>query len=115
VSWLTALANDEGYHRVFTGQIENFALRGDVLIVISASGNSKNLIDVVDFARSRGVVTIGLLGFDGGKLRDRVDECLWLETEIGAYGPVESGHSVLCDILTTCLMLDQPEAGDELQ
>ncbi len=106
VSWLTALANDEGYERVFAGQLENFAEEGDVLIVISASGNSPNLVSAVDFARSRNLVTVGLLGFDGGVLRDRVDKCLWLESEIGAYGPVESGHSVLCDIITTCLIKD---------
>lgn len=106
VSWLTALANDEGYERVFTGQLENFARPGDVLIVISASGNSPNLVDAVEYAREHGLGTIGLLGFDGGVLKDRVDEYLWLESEIGLYGPVESGHSVLCDILTTYLMHD---------
>ena len=45
ISWLTALANDEGYDRVFSGQLENFARSGDVLVVISASGNSPNLVD----------------------------------------------------------------------
>jgi D-sedoheptulose 7-phosphate isomerase len=106
VSWLTALANDEGYERVFTGQLENFAEPGDLLIVISASGNSPNLVNVVDYANAHGVQTVALLGFDGGVLKDRVHERLWLSTPIGLYGPVESGHSVLCDILTTCLMQD---------
>jgi len=109
ISWFTALANDEGYERVFTGQLENFARSGDILIVISASGSSPNLVHAVDFARRQGVVSIGLLGFDGGRLKGMVDECLWLESEKGAYGPVESGHSVLCDILTTCLIQDRPE------
>jgi D-sedoheptulose 7-phosphate isomerase len=109
-SWLTALANDEGYDRVFSGQLENFAEAGDVLIVISASGNSANLVKAVELARERGLVTVGLLGFDGGALRELVDEHLWVVTEKGAYGPVETAHSVLCDILTTCLMADRPEA-----
>ena len=109
VSWLTALANDEGYERVFTGQLENFARPGDVLIVISASGNSRNLVEAVDYARAHGLVTIGFLGFDGGVLKDRVDECVWIQSEVGAYGPVESGHSVICDILTTCLVHDRAE------
>lgn len=108
VPWLTALANDEGYERVFTGQLEFLARAGDVLILISASGNSPNLIQAVDFAREREIVTIGLLGFDGGALKDRVDECLWLQSEEGIYGPIESGHAVICDILTTCLMRDVP-------
>ena len=112
VSWLTALANDEGYERVFTGQLENFARPGDVLILISASGNSPNLLHVAEFARQHGVETIGILGFDGGALKDRVDEVLWLESEIGSYGPVESGHTVMCDILTPCLIRDSvPDSG----
>ena len=106
VPWLTALANDEGYERVFSGQLENFAGPGDLFFVISASGNSQNLIEAVELARERGVVTIGLLGFDGGVLKGLVDEYLWLPTEQGEYGLVESGHSVVCDILTTCLMQD---------
>jgi D-sedoheptulose 7-phosphate isomerase len=106
-AWLTALANDEGYERVFTGQLENFARPGDVLIVISASGSSPNLVGAVDFARAHGIVTIGLLGFDGGLLMDRVDELLWVETEKGAYGPVETAHTLLCDVLSTCLVEDR--------
>jgi len=103
---LTALANDEGYERVFAGQLENFAGPGDALIVMSASGNSPNLVQAVELANERGLTTIALLGFDGGVLKDQVREYLWLPTEQGAYGLVESGHSVLCDIVTTCLMED---------
>ena len=103
VSWLTALANDEGYDRVFSGQLENFATAGDILIVISARGNSPNLVRAVELAQSRGVTTVALLGFDGGILKDKVDEYLLLPTHKGAYGLVESGHAMLCHILTTCL------------
>jgi D-sedoheptulose 7-phosphate isomerase len=108
VSWLTALANDEGYERVFAGQLENFAQCGDVLVVISASGNSPNLVHAVELAQMRGVVTIGFLGFDGGVLKNKVDECLWFPTEKGAYGVVEAGHAMLCHLLTICLMQDRP-------
>jgi D-sedoheptulose 7-phosphate isomerase len=104
VSWLTALANDEGYERVFSGQLENFARQGDVLIVISASGNSPNLLRAVETARACKISTIGFLGFDGGILKNMVDECLWIPTEKGAYGLVESGHSLLCHMLTDCLV-----------
>jgi D-sedoheptulose 7-phosphate isomerase len=107
VSWLTALANDEGYDRVFAGQLENFARPGDILVVISASGNSPNLIEAVELAHHRGLFTIGFLGFDGGVLKSKVDDYLWFRTEKGAYGLVESGHSLLCHILTTCLMQSQ--------
>ena len=110
-SWLTALGNDEGYERVFAGQLENFARPDDVLIVISASGNSPNLLRAVELARERDVVTIGLLGFDGGALKSMVTESLWLETEIGAYGLVETGHVLMADIITTCFIRDRPEAS----
>jgi D-sedoheptulose 7-phosphate isomerase len=106
VPWLTALANDEGYDRVFAGQLETFAEPGDVLAVISASGNSPNLLRAVDEAQSRDVTTIAFVGFDGGRLRDRVDECLWVPSPNGAYGVVESAHMVACDIVTTCLIGD---------
>jgi D-sedoheptulose 7-phosphate isomerase len=112
VSWLTALANDEGYERVFSGQLENFAVPGDLLVVISASGNSPNLVQAVELARSRGVVTVGFLGFDGGVLKGQVDDCLWLPTEKGAYGLVESAHSLLCHILTDCLVRESLSVAD---
>lgn len=112
VSWFSALGNDEGYARVFSGQLENFAEPGDVLIVISASGNSPNVIDAVKCAREYGVTTIGLLGFDGGALMDLVDELLWVATEPGLYGLVESAHTVIADVLATCLIQDRDEARD---
>jgi D-sedoheptulose 7-phosphate isomerase len=117
VSWLTALANDEGYNRIFVGQLENFAQPGDILVVISASGNSPNLIEAVRLARSRELTTIALLGFDGGALKSMVDEYVWLPTPKGAYGLVESAHSFLCHVLTTCLaeiplIYQSPEAQE---
>jgi D-sedoheptulose 7-phosphate isomerase len=108
VSWLTALANDEGYERAFSGQLENFVEPGDVLAVISASGNSPNVLNAVEAARAASAVTVGFVGFDGGKLRGLVDECLWVPTPQGAYGVVESAHTVACDIVTTCLIGDSP-------
>jgi D-sedoheptulose 7-phosphate isomerase len=107
-SWLTALANDDGYDEVFSGQLDNFTREDDLLVVISASGSSPNLVRAVDVARKRGAVTIGLLGFDGGVLKDRVSECILLSTEKGAYELVEDGHSVICHILTSCLARDLP-------
>ncbi len=103
IPWLTALANDEGYERVFAGQLENFARPGDVLIVISSSGNSLNLVRAVELAKSRSMLCIGFLGFDGGVLRQQVDDYILLETEKGAYALVEPGHDMLCHLLTKCL------------
>jgi D-sedoheptulose 7-phosphate isomerase len=110
-SWMTALANDEGFERVFSGQLENFAGPGDVLALISASGSSPNLIDAVRLAQSRDMTTIALLGFDGGALKDMVDHVIWVETEIGSYGLVETAHSMLADIVTCCLIQDRADSA----
>ncbi|HEX2228389.1 MAG TPA: hypothetical protein VHM64_14725, partial [Candidatus Binatia bacterium] len=69
--------------------------------------NSPNLIQAVELAGKRGVATVGFLGFDGGALKNKVDECLWLRTEKGAYGLVESAHALLCHVLTDCVRLDR--------
>lgn len=113
VSWLTALGNDEGYERIFAGQMENFAKPGDVLIVISTSGNSANLVKAVELAKEAGVKSIGVLGFEGGKLMEMVDESIWLPSPVGAYGPVESAHTVVVDLINACLMADRPAGTAE--
>jgi D-sedoheptulose 7-phosphate isomerase len=107
-SWLSALSNDEGYERAFSGQLENFAAPGDVLVCISASGNSPNLVRAVDLAREREVTTVGLLGFDGGVLKRLVDLAVCVTTEKGAYELVEDVHSVICHAITRCLVADRP-------
>src|SRR5581483_4286984 len=76
VSWMTALANDEGYDRVFAAQLENLARPADLLVVLSVSGGSPNLVEAVRTARALGAFTIGVLGSNGGCLRDLVDDCL---------------------------------------
>lgn len=103
LSWLTALANDNGYEDVFTGQLDNYLRPGDVVIVISASGNSENLVRAVELARSRGATTIGILGFDGGVLRQMVDTPLFVPSTPGYYGPVEDVHMILQHVISSCL------------
>jgi D-sedoheptulose 7-phosphate isomerase len=111
VSWFSALGNDEGYDRVFSGQLENFANQGDVLVCISASGNSPNLIQAVEVASRRKVKTVALLGFDGGALKGLVDEAVVIKSQKGAYELVEDAHSIVCHAITRCLILDRPEAA----
>ncbi len=72
-SILTAISNDYGYKRVFARQIEALANKGDLLIAISTSGNSKNIINAIKSAKSQGCRTIGLSGNDGGKMDDLCD------------------------------------------
>jgi D-sedoheptulose 7-phosphate isomerase len=109
-SWFSALGNDEGFDRVFSGQLENFANPGDVLVCISASGNSPNLIQAVEVACRRKVKTVALLGFDGGTLKGLVDEAIVVKSPKGAYELVEDAHSILCHAVTRCLISDRPEA-----
>jgi D-sedoheptulose 7-phosphate isomerase len=72
-SVLTAISNDFGYEFVFEKQIQALANPGDVFLVISTSGNSINLVNAVNKAKSLGIISIGLLGKDGGMLKDLVD------------------------------------------
>ncbi|MBC7250700.1 MAG: SIS domain-containing protein [Anaerolineae bacterium] len=73
---LTAYANDCGYDTVFAEPLASLAEPGDVAIAISSSGNSPNVLRAMDVARDRGLTTIGITGFQGGKLKDKVDVCV---------------------------------------
>ena len=108
VAAVTALANDEGYEHVFSGQLETLGRPDDLLVVISASGNSPNLVRAVEMARCRGIGTVGLLGFDGGLLKSMVDIAVWVQTKKGAYELAEDCHSAICHALARCLAGDAP-------
>jgi D-sedoheptulose 7-phosphate isomerase len=101
---ITALANDIGFENVFSHQLLRKATEGDLCVVISASGNSLNLTRAVDVAKQIGLKSIGLLGFDGGKLASQVDFPLIVETEIGKYGPVEDVHLAICHAISQELL-----------
>ena len=73
---VTAAANDYGYENIFARQVEGLGNKGDMLIVLSTSGNSSNLINAVQTARRQGLLTVGLLGGTGGKLGSMVDRAL---------------------------------------
>jgi len=72
-SQLTCIANDFGYDEVFARSVDAYGKDGDLLVAISTSGNSPNVLRAVEVAKSKGVTTVGLLGKGGGKLKDRVD------------------------------------------
>jgi D-sedoheptulose 7-phosphate isomerase len=98
---ITAWANDAGYERVFLEQVRTFTDPGDVLVAISGSGNSPNVVEAVKLARHLGAETIGILGFTGGKLKDLVDRAVIVASD--DYGPIEDLHMALDHIVTTCL------------
>lgn len=106
VPFLTALGNDYGYDKIFTGQLSNLFKKGDILVAISASGNSPNAVEAVKLANKLKGATIGLVGFDGGKLAKICDYVLHVKTRHGEYGPVEDMHLILDHMITTYLCLD---------
>jgi D-sedoheptulose 7-phosphate isomerase len=75
-SILTAIGNDYGYDQLFRRQIEANGVAGDVFLGISTSGNSRNIIEALEAARDKGIITIGLTGESGGSMRDLCDYCL---------------------------------------
>ena len=105
VAILTAIGNDFGYEHIFLKQLEALLEPGDIVVGISASGNSPNILNSIDYAKSRGCKTVGLTGFDGGKLMNAVELCIHVATEKGEYGPVEDLHMIVDHIVGTYLML----------
>ncbi len=101
---ITAIANDYGYENVFVKQLEALYSKGDLLVAISASGNSNNLLKAVNFVQKRDGITIGLTGFDGGKLKKIADYVIHVPTGKGEYGPVEDIHMIFDHIIGTYLM-----------
>jgi D-sedoheptulose 7-phosphate isomerase len=99
VALMTAWANDHGYDEMFAGQLEALAAPQDVLISISGSGNSPNLVKAVEMAKSMSIHTIGFLGMGGGVLKSMVDVAVVVPSQ--AYEPIEDVHMVLDHLITT--------------
>ena len=93
VEWMTALSNDLCYEDVYVEQLKNFAEPGDVLLAISGSGNSENVLRAVRYANEVGCVTIGFTGFEGGKLRELVQHCVVIPSD--HMGRIEDMHLIL--------------------
>ena len=103
VAVLTAYGNDFGYEQVFIRQLQTLMAPGDVVVAISASGNSPNILLAIDYANENGAVTVGLTGFDGGRLREVAQLAIHVPTDRGEYGPVEDAHHVLNHLVTSYL------------
>ena len=112
---LTAAGNDFGYETVFSEQLKTLLSPGDVVLAISASGNSPNIIDAVEYANRVGATTIGLTGFDGGRLRHIAREHIHIPTPKGDYGPVEDLHLMVNHLISSYLVrLTREETDGEL-
>lgn len=98
---LTSFAEDEGYERVFSEQLLNLMKPGDVLIAISGAGNTPSIIKALDAAKEIGGITIGLTGFNGGKMKDRVDHCLVIPSD--SVEMIADFHFIVDHLITICL------------
>ncbi len=104
VSKLTSTGNDIGFEMIFSRELSGLASPEDILIVVSASGNSKNLLSAVEVAKELKMTSVGVLGFDGGELYSKVDVPLLVRTEIGDYGVAEDGHLILNHLIREILI-----------
>ncbi|MBI4551882.1 MAG: SIS domain-containing protein [Candidatus Latescibacteria bacterium] len=95
--YVTAWANDNGYETVFEQQLRNLAEPGDLVIGISASGNSPNVLRAIAYANEHGLTTIGLTGFDGGRLREMAHHPV--HVPIHDYGMAESVHMIIFHLI----------------
>lgn len=91
--WMTAVANDINYESVFLEQLRNIASPGDLVLAISGSGNSPNILRAIEWANANGLETFGITGFDGGKLKGIAQNGLHVACD--DMGLVESLHSVV--------------------
>ncbi len=94
---MTAWANDVSFDKIFSEQLKNFAKQGDVLIAISSSGNSPNIIKAVKTAKEIFLPVVGFMGFDGGKLLELSDAKIYVPSF--EYAIVESIHDAICHLI----------------
>ena len=99
VAWITALANDLGYEHIFSEQLKNLVQEGDLVIAISGSGKSPNILEGMRAARRAGARVVALLGFDGGPAKDLADAHVLICAH--RYGHVEDLHMVLIHLVTS--------------
>ena len=102
VPFITALANDDGYETVFEQQLRTFAVKKDVLIAISGSGNSPNILKAINWANENNIHTVGITGFNGGKLKQICKQSL--HVELNDMCTVESIHSFIMHYIALRLM-----------
>ncbi|MBM3822130.1 MAG: SIS domain-containing protein [Verrucomicrobia bacterium] len=105
VSWMTAIGNDYAYEDVFSRQLENYGRAGDVLLVMSVSGSSPNLVKAVSWANDHGLETVALVGGKRGKLAALAKRVLVIDSE--HYGRAEDAQMGICHMLCYAFMENQ--------
>jgi len=100
---LTATANDLSYDEVFSYQIDKYGKENDILLCVSSSGNSENIVKAIQKAKSKGLLTISFVGFNGGRAKEESD--LAIHIPVNNYGLVEDSHHILMHILAQFIRL----------
>jgi D-sedoheptulose 7-phosphate isomerase len=101
---ITAVGNDFGYEEIFVRQLRILGRSGDVVIGISASGNSPNVVVAFEYAKSVGIKTVAITAFDGGKMKQMADDGIHVPTAPKEYGPAEDAHMILDHLIGAYLM-----------
>jgi D-sedoheptulose 7-phosphate isomerase len=109
---ITAIANDMSYDEIFSFQVERYANSDDILISVSSSGNSPNIINAINTANSLGMHTISFVGFHGGEAKKISDVSLHINAE--NYGVVEDAHHALMHIFSQYLRLENFENPEKI-
>lgn len=113
VPLLTATANDYGYENIYTEIIKNYEPTSkDLLIAISSSGNSSNVLNIVEFCNNINMETFALIGFDGGKLKKLAKNSIHIKTKEDYYGPVEDSHMIIFHLFVHIIKNDISELKD---
>ena len=102
IETVTAISNDIDYKKVFSYQAENYCDKNDLLIIISSSGNSENIKEIIKFSKKNKVKTIGFSGFEGGYLKKNSD--ISIHINFNNYGISEDAHHILMHILLQFLI-----------
>jgi D-sedoheptulose 7-phosphate isomerase len=105
IAALTAIGNDFGFDQVFSRQIEGLGKKGDVLVLLSTSGRSPNILEAITQAKSQGILTLGFTGKDGGVLKDAVDICFFVKSQKTTH--IQEAHMTalhgICEVVETSL------------
>jgi len=102
IETITAISNDKDYKHIFSYQIESLYKKDDIIIIISSSGNSKNIREIVKFSKKNKLKTIGFSGFKGGYLKK--NSTIPIHININNYGLVEDAHHILMHLLMQYLI-----------
>ncbi len=101
---VTALGNDYGFEKIFVNQLKNYAESEDLVIAISASGNSPNLIEAINYSNLQNIDTFSITAFDGGKLKLIANNNIHVPTELKEYGPAEDVHMIIAGMVGSYLI-----------